>query len=160
MGENSKIQWTDHTFNPWIGCQKVSPGCTNCYAEALDERWRPGRTRWGPKSERTRTSPANWRRVLQWDREAKAAGERARVFCASLADVFEDRAELRPWRADLFKLIDATQHLDWLLLTKRPEPKSWVAPLRPSQLSLAARADRVVTRANAWWQAVGSRLSR
>ena len=121
MGENSSIQWTDHTFNPWIGCQRVSPGCVNCYAEAQDNRWRPGNTRWGPKAPRTRTSTANWRQPLKWNRDAEAAGVRARVFCASLADVFEDRAELAPWRADLFKLVQATPWLDWLLLTKRPE---------------------------------------
>ncbi len=88
MAENSKIEWTTHTFNPWIGCQKVSPGCDHCYAEALmDTRW--GKVKWGPHGERKRTSEANWKQPLRW---AKAAnGTRPRVFCASLADVFDNQ---------------------------------------------------------------------
>lgn len=120
MGENSTIQWTDHTFNPWIGCAKVSPGCAHCYAEELmDTRY--GRAKWGQDGTRVRTSVETWRDPLKWNRSAGNVGQRARVFCASLADVFEDRPELQPWRADLFRLIDSTPNLDWLLLTKRPE---------------------------------------
>lgn len=89
MAEVTKIQWTDHTWNPWIGCTKVAPGCANCYAEA-DMDKRRGRVKWGPNGTRSRTSDAYWRGPLKWDKEAKAAGERHRVFCASLADVFED----------------------------------------------------------------------
>lgn len=127
MGENSSIQWTHHTFNPWIGCQRVSPGCEHCYAEALDKRWGGvlvdgvKALRWGPKAPRVRTSPANWKKPLAWNRSAEKAGERHRVFCSSLADVFEDRPELVAWRAELFGVIAQTPHLDWLLLTKRPE---------------------------------------
>ena len=118
--KNSAIEWTHHTFNPWIGCTKVSPGCVNCYAEAQDKRWRPGDTRWGKGVPRTRTTPANWAKPIQWDAEAAKLGQRHRVFCASLADVFD--AEVDPkWRDDLFTLINRTEHLDWLLLTKRPE---------------------------------------
>lgn len=118
MGDSTSIQWTDHTFNPWVGCTKVSPGCTNCYAEALDKRW--GNARWGAGKPRTRTSEANWKAPLRWDRAAKRDGRRARVFCASLADVFD--AEVPPdWRRDLFALIEKTPNLDWQLLTKRPE---------------------------------------
>lgn len=120
MAETS-IQWADYTFNPWIGCQRVSPGCEHCYAEARDHHWRPGRERWGPKAPRERTSPENWKQPLKWNRAALKAGVRKRVFCASLADVFEDRLELIAWREDLFGLIAATPALDWLLLTKRPE---------------------------------------
>lgn len=119
--KNTKISWTNHTFNPWIGCQRVSPGCQHCYAEAQDQRWRAGATRWGPTAPRTRTSAAYWRQPLAWDKAAAKAGTRARVFCASLADVFEDRAELAEWRLDLLRLIHQTPRLDWLLLTKRPE---------------------------------------
>lgn len=120
MGQNSAIEWTDHTFNPWMGCAKVSDGCKHCYAETMmDKRW--GKVEWGPQGTRVRTSAANWNQPLKWNREAEAAGVRRRVFCASLADVFEDRPALHLWRTDLFKLIDATPHLDWLLLTKRPE---------------------------------------
>jgi protein gp37 len=120
MGQVTKIEWCDHTFNPWIGCSKVSAGCTNCYAEALmDKRW--GKVQWGDKGTRQRTSAANWREPIKWNKAAKEAGERRRVFCASLADVFEDRDELIRWRKELFDLIYATPDLDWLLLTKRPE---------------------------------------
>lgn len=124
MAENSKIEWTTHTFNPWIGCQKVSPGCDHCYAEALmDTRW--GKVKWGPHGERKRTSEANWKLPLRWAKAAK--GTRPRVFCASLADVFDNQANTS-WRADLFALIEATPELDWLLLTKRPENVTKMLP--------------------------------
>jgi protein gp37 len=139
MGENTLIQWAHHTFNPWVGCQRVSPGCTNCYAEALDRRFGgaviDGQKvlRWGPKAPRVKTSKSNWKQPLRWNKAAEAAGERHRVFCASLADVFEDREELVQWRRELFELIDATPNLDWLLLSKRPEnimamlPWGWIS---------------------------------
>ncbi|MBK8188843.1 MAG: phage Gp37/Gp68 family protein [Vampirovibrionales bacterium] len=108
------------TFNPWVGCQKVSSGCKHCYAETLmDTRY--GKVKWGPAGTRVRTSDANWRKPLTWNRQAEKEGRRLRVFCASLADVFEGREEVAPWRADLFELIAKTRMLDWLLLTKRPE---------------------------------------
>lgn len=119
MGENSKIEWTHHTFNPWLGCTKVSPACTNCYAEAWARR--TGIVTWGDRAERRRTTESYWRQPLKWNAEAMRGGERKRVFCASLADVFEDRFELAPWRKELFDLIYATPYLDWLLLTKRPQ---------------------------------------
>lgn len=120
MGENSRIEWTDHTFNPWIGCTKISDGCKHCYAEALMDK-RYGRAQWGPQGTRVRTSEAYWRKPLAWNRRAETEGRRYHVFCASLADVFEDRPELVPWRTELFELIAQTPNLDWLLLTKRPE---------------------------------------
>lgn len=117
MGELSKIEWTTHTFNPWIGCTKVGPGCDGCYAEALmDHRY--GRARWGAGQPRVRTSTANWRKPISWDRAAKASGERTYVFCASLADVFDNEVD-QAWRSDLFDLIAVTPNLTWLLLTKR-----------------------------------------
>ncbi len=117
MAENSKIEWTDHTFNPWIGCTKVSPACDHCYAEALmDTRY--GRVEWGAGNARVRTAPANWRKPLQWDRQAQADGSRPFVFCASLADVFDNEVDPQ-WRRDLFALIRHTPNLTWLLLTKR-----------------------------------------
>lgn len=124
MGEVTAIEWTDHTFNPWFGCTKVSAACDNCYAEALmDTRW--GKVTWGPGQPRVRTSAANWRQPIKWNRKAEGTGTRPRVFCASLADVFD--AEVYPtWRSDLFKLIADTPNLDWLLLTKRPQvAKKW-----------------------------------
>jgi protein gp37 len=123
MGENSKIEWTDHTFNPWIGCQHVSPGCDHCYAEAMmDHRY--GRVKWGPHGERERTSAENWKKPLKWNAEAgdfkQEHGHRPRVFCASLADVFDNQISLK-WRRDLFELISKCRRLNWLLLTKRPQ---------------------------------------
>lgn len=192
MGENSGISWTDHTFNPWMGCTKVSPACANCYAERdWDKRY--GKVKWGDGGTRVKTSVENWKKPLQWNRayeqaitawniECKSGEQRAldlgfvkplrpRVFCASLADVFEawtgpiHASEgdiiIRPYldrentpefwdtceaetlkrdpqgwspitmndlRRELFKLIDATPHLDWLLLTKRPENISRMWP--------------------------------
>lgn len=143
MGENSSIQWTDHTFNPWIGCQKISPACKHCYAEVST----PARTLragglevWGPPAttERKRTSRANWLKPLAWNRTAERTGKRIKVFCASLADVFEDHPAVAPWRAELFTLIERTPLLDWQLLSKRPEnlremlPASWLANPRPN----------------------------
>lgn len=118
MAENSKIEWTDHTFNPWTGCTKVSPACDLCYAEAWSKRAGAKVGKWGPGMPRVRTTPANWRQPLKWNAQAQAEGRRFRVFCASLADVFDNEVDPQ-WRADLFDLIAATPHLDWLLLTKR-----------------------------------------
>ena len=118
MGTDSAIEWTDHTFNPWEGCQKVGPGCDNCYAEARDKRFTGGK-HWGPGAPRRLTSAAKWRKPLAWNRDAAKTGTRPRVFCASLADVF-DNAVPKLWRIALFGLILDTPHLDWLLLTKRP----------------------------------------
>ena len=120
MAQLTKIQWCHHTFNPWIGCQKVHEGCTHCYAEHLADA-RFGWARWGLRGTRRRTSPTNWRAPMKWERQAGRAKKRRRVFCASLADVFEARPELHSWRVDLFALIDQTPWLDWLLLSKRPE---------------------------------------
>ncbi len=120
MGENSEIAWTDHTFNPWIGCTKVSAGCLNCYAERDFDKRRHF-AKWGDDGTRVKTSPANWLQPMRWDRKARDEGKRKRVFCASLADVFEPRKELHRWRLELFDLIRKTPQLDWLLLTKRPE---------------------------------------
>lgn len=182
MAENSKIEWTNSTFNPWLGCTKVSPACKYCYAERdMDHRYK--KVAWGPNGTRVLTSDDNWKKPIKWNREAfgeaiksdRVAG-RPRVFCASLADVFEDwkgpivdhhggRLRVSPvgaWvsagplgaetdmqrmsddfrdvtmddiRARLFRLIDATPNLDWLLLTKRPEnirakwhPFDWQTP--------------------------------
>lgn len=158
MGEITNIQWTDHTFNTWIGCSKVAPGCQHCYAEA-DMDHRRHRVVWGVNGTRSVTTEDYWKQPLKWNREAEKQGIRSRVFCASLADVFEDwegevsdgtgaahytsdedvtkvatnqqmmgcdsdgyhYTTLNDCRARLFRLIDQTQWLDWLLLTKRPQ---------------------------------------
>lgn len=119
MGENTKIEWATHTFNPWWGCTKVSEACKHCYAETWAKR--VGQAVWGPKQDRRVMSDQHWKQPLKWNRDAAGLGERPRVFCASMADVFEDREELNIHRARLFDLIEETPNLDWLLLTKRPQ---------------------------------------
>lgn len=136
MGKITGISWTDHTFNAWEGCQRVSPGCENCYAEARNARFNPrpdarGKgVHWGPPSTTPRLlrSASYWAQPYKWDRDALAAGKRARVFCSSLADVFEDHPDVVPARAQLFALIAETPNLDWQLLTKRPENMGRLAP--------------------------------
>ncbi|AOV00401.1 MULTISPECIES: phage Gp37/Gp68 family protein [Delftia] len=123
MSQDSKIEWTDHTFNPWEGCQRVGPGCDHCYAETRNARYSGGQAiNWGPGAPRRRTSVSNWNLPRRWNAQAEAFqaqhGRRQRVFCASLADVF-DNAVSREWRDDLAALILDTADLDWLLLTKR-----------------------------------------
>jgi protein gp37 len=117
MGEKTEISWCEHTFNPWIGCTKVSPACDGCYAEAMMDL-RYGKVKWG--GERVRTAPANWKQPIKWNKRAGIAGTRPRVFCASLADVFDNQVP-PVWREDLFELIRITPNLTWLLLTKRPQ---------------------------------------
>lgn len=131
MAANSHIEWTDHTFNPWTGCTNISPGCDNCYAEAWSKR--SGHVKWG-NSPRKRTTEQYWKAPTIWNGRSDlfeaAHGRRQRVFCASLADVFDNQAEPM-WRRDLFALIRATPRLDWQLLTKRPQnirkmlPEDW-----------------------------------
>lgn len=129
MGENSKIEWTDHTFNIVWGCTRVSPACQNCYAEAFSHRL--GKDLWGPGKDRQTMSESYWRQPLKWNRQAEKARVRRRVFCSSMADVFEDHKTVNFERHKLFLLIEDTPHLDWLLLTKRPEnigrmlPRAW-----------------------------------
>jgi protein gp37 len=127
MGAASKIEWTDSTFNPWVGCTKIArkggapSACDFCYAEAWAKR--SGQVKWGDYPRR-RTSEANWRSPVQWNAAAAdfqhKHGRRQRVFCASLADVFDNQAD-PVWRADLFALTRACHYLDWQLLTKRPQ---------------------------------------
>lgn len=121
MSDRTEIAWADSTFNPWIGCTKVGPGCDCCYAEA-DFDLRRHRVKWGAGNPRSRTSPANWKKPLLWDRQHAEFfadhGRRRRVFCASLADVFDNEVPAE-WRSDLFALIQETPNLDWLILTKR-----------------------------------------
>jgi protein gp37 len=132
--EHSKIEWTDHTFNPWIGCTKTSPGCTNCYAEPLSARFHKNASPWGPKADRRVTSDAYWREPLRWDRKAQRQGQGALVFSGSMCDVFDAHPTADATRPKLFDLIAKTPHLMWLLLTKRPErivthlPDGWPWP--------------------------------
>lgn len=117
MAENSKIQWTKHTWNPWIGCTKVSPACDDCYAEELMAN-RYGRVIWGAGEDRVRTGAENWRKPLAWDRAAAAAGRIDTVFCLSLGDIWDN--EVDPlWRHQAFDVMRQTPNLIYLLLSKR-----------------------------------------
>jgi protein gp37 len=149
MGFNSSIEWTTHTFNPWWGCTKVSDGCRNCYAEALSNRY--GHSVWGAGKPRRLMSDAHWQAPLGWDADAKRTGRRARVFCASMADVFEEQAPpgqlVRLW--DLIRL---TPSLDWQLLTKRPHriteslPPDWGSGYSNVWLGTSVEDQRVINR--------------
>jgi protein gp37 len=133
MSERTGITWTDHTFNPWHGCMKVSAGCQNCYALSFSERTGHGNI-WGPAATTPRRffSDEHWREPTRFNAAAREAGVRRRVFSASMADVFEDHPDVGPHRARLWQTIEATDYLDWQLLTKRPEnvtrmvPCSWL----------------------------------
>lgn len=141
MGENTAIAWCDHTFNTWFGCSRVSPGCQKCYAETFSARIGHGKSLpqiWGVDAERKPMSEEYWKQPLRWNRAAEKSGVRKRVFCSSMADVFEilpernarGRAVQDAARARLWPLIVATPWLDWLLLTKRPENVATLAPWR------------------------------
>lgn len=121
MGRETGIAWTDHTFNPWRGCAKVSAACANCYAETLSKRNPAVLGEWGPNGKRALATERYWAQAFAWDRAAERDGVRRKVFCASLADVFEDRPELEAQRDRLHATIALTPSLNWLLLTKRPE---------------------------------------
>jgi protein gp37 len=129
MGEATGIEWTDHTFNPWIGCSRVSPACAGCYA--ADQSARFGN--FGEESSLWRRNglrhlTATWGSPVRWNRDAERDGHKARVFCASMADVFEDHPQVAEPRARLWDLISATPWLDWQLLTKRPENVTSMVP--------------------------------
>ena len=145
--ENTKIAWSHHTHNEWIGCDKVSPACKNCYAEELmDHRF--GRVNWGKGQPRSLTTLKNRNKPFAWDRQAAAAGTKIKVFCSSLSDVFDDdkTSPLDEWRKGLFEKIEKTPNLYWLLLTKRPQnvmdmvPASWRSGF-PEHVWLGASAE-------------------
>lgn len=140
MGEQTAIAWTDHTFNAWEGCSRVSPGCTNCYAEARAHRYQ--HDVWGKTAPRMLRSDSYWNDPVKWDAAAAERGRPALVFCSSLADVYEDHQgpmvnakgevvegrSVAAERARLFALIDRTPNLIWQLLTKRPENIGALSP--------------------------------
>lgn len=159
MGDITGIQWTatpmpsgemypGGTFNPWIGCTEVSEECDNCYARTGSARLgaQHGLKLWD--GDRFFTSESYWKKPLTWNRAAAKAGVRKKVFCASYADVFEDRPDLVEKRLRLWRLIWDTQHLDWLLLTKRPENIARMLPWG------AERVEAVGYRGDEPWQNV------
>lgn len=119
MASETIIAWTDHTFNPWMGCTKVSAGCKNCYAATLTKN-RMGLDLWGDKAPRQVTK-APWQNVMKWNRDAKRDGVVRRCFTASLCDVFEDHPVPNMTRPKVWDVIRRCQHLDFQVLTKRPE---------------------------------------
>ncbi len=131
MGKQTNIAWTDHTYNPWIGCQQVTEAeCGDCYAKRWAERH--GLAVWGPLYGSSRNLTKTGADPLKWNEEARRTGIRSRVFCASLADVFEPHPQVEEARHRLWDLIEQTPHLDWQLLTKRPRfitrlvPATWL----------------------------------
>lgn len=144
--EDTKIQYVDNTFNAWVGCEKISQGCKNCYAEHSTPatKLRNGEMKiagqkkslevWGPAktTDRYRTSIANWSKPILWNHNSKEKGKRESVFVNSLSDTFEHHQMLDPWRKDLFELVESCSELDWLFFTKRPEnimkmiPSRWI----------------------------------
>jgi protein gp37 len=129
MAETTGITWCDSTFNPWRGCTKVSPGCDHCYAERDSHRNPKVLGEWGPGANRVEAAESYWSGPVKWCKEARRLGVRRRVFCASLADVFDAEAPVAS-RRRLWETITSTSGqlwgfekggLDWLLLTKRPE---------------------------------------
>ena len=151
--KDTKIPWCGHTFSPWIGCTKVSPGCDNCYAEAMDRRF--GGEHWGVCVPSKRTGAAYWRQPLKWNAEAERCRDsglgtgdgfrtskppRPRVFCGSMCDWLDDEAPIE-WLADLLALIRKTPNLYWLLLTKRPE--NWGKRLRCAAVELIGKGGNI-----------------
>jgi len=126
MGEGTGISWTDNTFNPWMGCTRISPGCKYCYAVTLTKN-RMGLDLWGNDKTRQRTK-STWANVRKWNRKAKKEGRTQLVFIGSLMDVFEDRPELHDMRQDMWDLIWECDALTFQLLTKRPENMSRMMP--------------------------------
>lgn len=135
MGKNSGIAWTDHTYNAWIGCTKVSVACDGCYAEAYDNRWGGGH--WGPGAPRRRTSLSTRNQPMRWNVAAYKAGKPAKVFCSSLSDFFDNEVP-DEWRDEVYALWRTTPWLRWIVLTKRPGniqkmlPDDWSASKYPN----------------------------
>lgn len=119
MGKDSNITWCHHTFNAWWGCAHYSELCDFCYAERFDAYVHSKNPHWGVKADRLMMSEKHWQQPLAWNEEAKRLGIRYRVFCSSMADVFEKHPQVTQARIRLFELIKKTPYLDWQLLTKR-----------------------------------------
>lgn len=151
MGQTTAIAWTDHTFNPWWGCERVSPGCDHCYAETFSKR--VGQDIWGHNAPHRFFGDKHWNEPIKWDRKAREAGRQEKVFCASMADVFQNAPDLEEERFRLFELIEQTPNLTWQLLTKRPEnvhrmvPDEWLADGFPWNVWLGTTTEDQ-TRAN------------
>lgn len=132
MGEKTEITWCDHTLNPWTGCNKISPGCDNCYAAESDHRWHPTAGHWEATGPRQFRTEEYWKNPRKWARAARLAGVRRRVFVASQSDIGERRADLVPHRDRLWREVQATaEDLDYLVLTKRIDQLATMLPWDP-----------------------------
>lgn len=156
MSENTKIEWADHTWSPWRGCTKVSPGCANCYAEKLSLRNPSVLGEFGKG--RPRVKAKNWHDPARWNaREAVklvphaefVVADRPKVF-PSLCDWLDDEVPIE-WLAEFLQLIHDTPNLTWLLLTKRPH--LWSDRLRAVHRVAFGREDLTgaANQADSWW---------
>ncbi len=164
MSDFTRIAWTRSTINPWIGCTKIGPGCDNCYAESLDSRYQwGGATHWGPGKPRWKTGPSTWAKPLMWNKHAAWEREHGKVinqhaatwdkpgfwpvFCASLADVFDNEAP-NEWRDQLWDVIEQTPNLSWLLVTKRVGNVRQMVPLAWTQNGFPKNVRLMITVVN------------
>lgn len=140
MAENSNIEWTRHTWNPWTGCTKVSEGCRYCYMYREKERYRPEGEKWDALTEHQQQyydptivlrSEGNFKKPLTWHKKLtgqEPLTERL-VFTCSYSDFFHEDAD--GWRPEAWEIIRKTPNLVYQILTKRPErvldclPSDW-----------------------------------
>jgi len=113
MGETTRISWANRTWNPWMGCRKVSPACDNCYAESLVNRLR------GKGAFDTVVRTKTWTDPRRWQKEAEREKRFDLVFTCSLSDFFIQDAD--PWRWEAWQIIKSTPNLIYQILTKRPD---------------------------------------
>jgi protein gp37 len=141
MAETTAIEWTDATWSPWEGCQKAGPGCDHCYAESMN-RWLRKGENWGPGAPRRTYSDDHWAKPHRWNHAAAKSGKTMRVF-PSVCDPFDNEAP-EAERERFWRLIEATPHLTWLLLTKRIGnamrmiPTAWAEGRLPRNVWLGA----------------------
>lgn len=116
MAKKTGIEWADATWNPWMGCEKVSPACAHCYAEREMKRY--GRD----FNAVTRAKDSSFSAPMKWK-------EPRRIFTCSWSDFFIEEAD--DWRAEAFNVIVATPRHTYMILTKRPEriPRNVLRPM-------------------------------
>jgi protein gp37 len=120
----------DYDFNPWWGCTKVSPACDNCYAEVVAHM--RGHKVWGKDADRKMMGADHWVEPQKWDKVAEKQGRRFNIFCSSMCDIMEARADLDPYREALWWTVERTPNLNWMFFTKRPDnyrtklPAAWI----------------------------------
>jgi protein gp37 len=139
MAATSAIEWTDATWNPWMGCERVSPGCAHCYMYREQRQY-------GHDPEALRRSKTKFFEPLRWQ-------EPKLVFTCSWSDWFHPGADA--WRNDAWDVIRQTPHLTYQILTKRPEliserlPADWNEGWRNVWLGVSIENSRFTWRAGA-----------